>query len=220
MGLKRKPRRKSAGPVRERIGQAALGLFLQAGFSKVTMDELASNLGMSKKTIYRYYPGKEALVKELVEQNLGLIGARIDGIVHSRELDFVEKLRELLGYVGTMIGNFGPAFSTDLQKHAPGVWREIAEFRRRKIVANFGKLFAEGTKRGVFRKDLNPELLVRMYANTISATLNPQTLSELPVTAKDIFDAIVKVFFEGLLTPRARAAHYRSGVITALKKEN
>ncbi len=210
---------KADDQIRDRITGAALALFLQAGFSKVTMDELASNLGMSKKTIYGYFPSKDALVKELVEKTLRTIEAGVDRIVFSRRLDFVEKLKQLLNFVGAMIGNFGPAFSSDLQKHAPAVWQEIDEFRRQKIVRNFGRLFEEGIKQGVFRKDLNPELLVRMFANTVQATLNPTTLAELPVSAMDIFDAIIKVFFEGILTGRARATHYRSGVITALKKE-
>jgi AcrR family transcriptional regulator len=217
--LKARRKLKANHEIRDRITGAALELFLQAGFSKVTMDELASNLGMSKKTIYGYFPSKDALVQELVEKTLKTIEAGVDRIVFSRRLDFVEKLKQLLGFIGAMIGNFGPAFSADLHKHAPGVWKEIDEFRRKKIIRNFGRLFEEGIKKGVFRKDINPELLVRMYANTVSVTLNPATLSELPVSATDIFDAIVKVFFEGILTGRARATHYRSGVIPAIKKE-
>lgn len=217
--MKARRKLKANHEIRDRITGAALELFLQAGFSKVTMDELASNLGMSKKTIYGYFPSKDALVQELVEKTLKTIEAGVDRIVFSRRLDFVEKLKQLLGFIGAMIGNFGPAFSADLQKHAPGVWKEIDEFRRKKIIRNFGRLFEEGIKKGVFRKDINPELLVRMYANTVSVTLNPATLSELPVSATDIFDAIVKVFFEGILTGRARATHYRSGVIPAIKKE-
>lgn len=215
-GIKAK-KQKGEQELRERILGAALEMFLKFGFSKVTMDELAADLGMSKKTIYAYFPSKDDLVRELVEKTLQSIEARVDRIVFSRKLDFVEKLKQLLIFVGMTISNSGQAFNTDLQKNAPGVWKEIDEFRRKKIVANFGRLFQEGIRKGVFRSDINPELLVRMYANTVQATLNPQTLSELPVSAPDIFDAIIKVFFEGLLTGRARATHYKSGVITAIK---
>jgi len=203
---------------RDRILKEAMDLFLGFGFSRVTMDELAFRLGMSKKTIYEHFPSKEILVRELVKGAIRDIEREVDRIVFSRRMDFVEKLKQLLSFIGMTISNFGRAFAPDLQRKAPEVWREIDEFRKEKILANFGRLFEDGVRRGIFRRDINSELLVRMYANTVQATLNPEVLSELPVSAKDIFDGIIRVFFEGILTERARTEHYRKGVIEGTKR--
>jgi len=204
--------------IRGRILGMARVRFLKFGFSKVTMDEIAGQLGMSKKTIYEYFPSKDQLLRALVKSLLRAIADRVDRIVHSRQLDFMDKLGELLAFMGIQISELGQALIPDLERSAPEVWKEIDEFRRKKILANFGKLFAEGVRKGVFRSDLNPELLVMMYANTIQSTLNPATLSRLPLSAADIFDAIIKVFFEGMLTERGRARYYKSGLISIQKR--
>ena len=199
--------------VRERILEVSRELFLKFGFSKVSMDELAEKLGMSKKTIYHYFPSKKMLIDEMVNQMLTRVGMGVEGIVNDRKIAFIEKPMRLLEFIGRQIAMIGQDFILDLRKSVPDVWKRIDEFRREKILLNFRKLYQEGVKRGVFRSDVNQEFLVRMYANTIQSTLNPDVFSELPVSPGEAFTSVLKVFFEGILTDKARVRISRAMTI-------
>jgi len=204
--------------IRERILEVSRELFFKFGFSRVSMDELAEKLGMSKKTIYFYFPSKKMLIDEMVNQMLARLSVGVEGIVNDRKMDFIEKPRRLLGFIGMQMAMVSPDFIIDLRKRVPDVWKRIDEFRREKILMNFGKLYQEGVKRGVFRSDVNQEFLVRMYANTVQSTLNPDVFSELPVSPADAFSSVLKVFFEGILTDRARVRISRAMTIPKKKE--
>src|SRR3990170_7214026 len=96
----------------ERIMEAAREKFFEQGFMKVTVDEIASDLGMSKKTLYKFFPSKEDLVRKAIHFMLRQVNARIEVIVKS-EKPFVEKMSELLVLIGRMWGRAGRQFPID-----------------------------------------------------------------------------------------------------------
>lgn len=190
---------------RNRILETVREQFFKSGFTRVTMDEIASGLGMSKKTLYRFFPGKDELLREVVKLNMREIERGIDAIVQDESRRFVEKLKELMTFLAMRLAKIGPLFMQDLQRNAPEIWKEIEAFRRQKAMSLFGGLIDEGIQKGVFRSDLNQQLLTLMYANLIQSILNAEALSQLPLSASQAFEAISKVLFEGILTDEARA---------------
>ena len=60
--------------IRERLLLTAMQEFMQYGFSRISMDDLAIRMGMSKKTLYKYYPSKEELVKAVLEVRKQRVG--------------------------------------------------------------------------------------------------------------------------------------------------
>ena len=87
--------------IKERILKQAEQLFLQFGYSKVTMDEIAANLGMSKKTLYKFFPSKEELVREIIYKMRCGVKDYIDDLLANNEMDFVEKLKRLMNLIGS-----------------------------------------------------------------------------------------------------------------------
>ncbi|MSS72605.1 MAG: TetR/AcrR family transcriptional regulator [Candidatus Latescibacteria bacterium] len=191
--------------IRNRILETAREQFFKFGFTRVTMDEIASHLGMSKKTLYKFFPGKDDLLREVVKLNMREIERGIDAIVQSEKGGFVEKLKELMTFLAMRLAKIGPLFMQDLQRNAPEIWKEIEAFRRQKAMRLFGDLTDEGIRKGVFRGDLNPQLLTIMYVSLIQSILNAEVLSQLPLSAAQAFEAIIQVLFEGILTDEMRA---------------
>lgn len=191
--------------IRNRILETAREQFFQLGFTRVTMDEIASGLGMSKKTLYKFFPGKEGLLREVVKLNMGEIERGIDEILQDRGLSFVEKLKQLMAFLAMKLSRIGPLFMQDLHRNAPELWKEIEAFRRQKATSLFGGLIDEGIQKGVFRSDVHQQLLTLMYVNLIQSILNAEVLSQLPLSASQAFEAILKVLFEGILTDEFRA---------------
>lgn len=190
--------------IKDRILKKAEEMFMKFGFARITMEELATNLGISKKTLYKYYSGKEQLLKEIVSGIKCNTETYIDTLMSMNELDFTEKLKLLMDHIGTNAAKMRGPLIEELQRCHPLIWNDIAEFRRKGAYDKFSKLIREGVKKGSFRKDIDKEIIVLVYLNAISGILNPDVLAQLPYKGDQIFEMIVKVIMEGILTDEGR----------------
>jgi AcrR family transcriptional regulator len=203
---------------RRRILEAAGARFFAHGFSRVRMDDLAEELGISKKTLYAHFPSKEALLQAVMRGMMREIAERVDDLTADRTMDFVEKLRTLMTFIGSRLARISRPFAEDLRRHAPELWREIEEFRSRKILGNFNRLFQEGMDRGVFRSDIHPRVLIMTYYHAIQNLVTPEFFAQVPLSAQQIFDTILQIIFEGILTHPARSRYARrTGKVPAAK---
>lgn len=206
--------------VKERILRQAEQLFIQFGYSKVTMDEIAASLGMSKKTLYKFFPGKEALVKEMITSMKCSIDEHIDSVWNNEKMDFMDKLKSVMNFIGKQTTKLQGPLLEDLHKNIPEVWKEIHDFRKANAVGRFTAFINEGIKTGVFREDIDRELIVLFYLHAIQGLINPETLSQLPYSANQVFDAIIRIIFEGILTEVGRNEYLSYSNEEIIKGEN
>ncbi len=190
--------------VKERIINQAEQLFLQFGYSKVTMDEIAASIGMSKKTLYKFFPGKEALVKEMITTLKCSVDDHINLIWNNASLNFMDKLKSVMDFIGKQTTKLHGPLLEDLHKNIPEVWQEIHDFRKANAVKKFTVFINEGVEKGVFRKDIDRQLIILFYLHAMQGMINPETLSQLPYSANQVFDAIIRIIFEGILTEGGR----------------
>jgi AcrR family transcriptional regulator len=206
--------------VKERILSYAEQLFLQFGYSKVTMDEIAAGVGMSKKTLYKFFPGKEALVKEMITSMKCSIDDHIESVWTNEEMDFMDKLKSVMNFIGKQTTKLHGPLLEDLHKNIPEVWKEIHDFRKANAVKRFTTFINEGVERGVFREDIDKQLIVLFYLHAIQGMINPEALSQLPFTANQVFDAIIRIVFEGILTEEGRHEYLSYNNEEIIKGEN
>lgn len=190
--------------IKQRILETAREEFYRHGFSKVTVDEIAAKNGISKKTIYKYFAGKDDLVEAVSRDTLAEMSRCCQSIVDEQGGDYVDKLKRMMTLVAVQYSNLGRPLVEDLQKNAPHLWNEIAAFRTQRINIEFGALLREGMEKGVFRGDIDRDLILMIYANAIQTIIKPEMLVNLPYSAAQIFETIIKVIFEGILTEEAK----------------
>jgi AcrR family transcriptional regulator len=186
-----------------RIIDAASDRFMDAGFYKVTMDEIASDLRMSKKTVYKFFPSKETLLKAIVHTFMRKMEGEVQGIVSS-DKPIEEKLTTLLTFIGKQLRKFSRPFMTDVQRFAPILWKEVEIFRRERVLSRLQQMFRQAKKEGVFREDLDPDLFFLVLTTTIQGIMNPQVLSQQPFSAEEAFKGIFRILYEGAFTQEAR----------------
>jgi AcrR family transcriptional regulator len=186
-----------------RIIDAATNRFMNAGFYKVTMDEIASDLRMSKKTVYKFFPSKETLLKTIVHAFMRKIEREVQGTISS-DKPIEEKLTTLLAFIGKQLRKFSRPFMTDVQRFAPALWKEIEIFRRERVLSQLQQMFRQAKKERVFREDLDPDLFFLVLTTTIQGIMNPQVLSQQPFSAEEAFKGIFRILYEGALTDEAR----------------
>jgi AcrR family transcriptional regulator len=195
--------------IKNRILETAAEHFYRFGVSKVTMEELADKLGMSKKTLYKYFESKDRLVQALIDSLKQDLDRRSQEILSDVSIDFVEKVKQTTSCVAMQYAKIGKPLLEDLQRNAPQIWKQIEELRRERIANRFGKMLAEGRGRGIFRNDIDEQLVLMIYANIITNIINPDVLVQVPFSASQVFDAVIKIFYEGIMTDDGRAQFLR-----------
>jgi AcrR family transcriptional regulator len=194
--------------VKKRIMDEARSLFFRYGFSKVTMDEAAEALGMSKKTLYRHFPSKEDLLEAVTCAHMGECDAALKTICHRQDVSPLERLKLTMSYITAIFSQMSEALIHDLRRNAPEIWKRVEDHRQKNIESDFGALIKEGRQKGHFRKDVDERLFILMYSTLVTNILNPEVLSGLPQKPSQVYDTLCKVLFEGLLTDKARAEYH------------
>lgn len=188
---------------KERIIRHAEDRFFKSGFNKVTLDELSSELGISKKTMYKFFPSKDELLRTIIRALQRRVERNVMSIVES-DKPIAQKLAEFMLFIGKIAGRLSRAFQLDVQRFAPAIWKEMDSFRREKITTHFGALIQEAKKEGIFRDDVNDQIVFMMFLNSVQSIVNPEVLSQHSFSPKEAMYTIFHVIFEGSLTDEAR----------------
>lgn len=179
--------------------------FFRYGLSSVTMDQIARSLGMSKKTVYRHFDSKQSLVRSILRKTFLEIQQGIDALLDRQDLDFLNKLKELFGFITSQLTRIGPSFLRDVQRLNPTVWAEFIQWRRGAIEEKFGRLIRQGIRQGCIRDGVEPDFLMLIYLSAVEHVLNPEMLSVLPMSAPQAFERLIRIFFWGILREEARS---------------
>jgi AcrR family transcriptional regulator len=191
--------------VRQRILAHATARFLAGGFRRITMEQIARELGLSKKTIYGHFPGKQELLSAAVRNQLDGLKARLEEVFGARDLPFPTRLDRLLQVVGAQLSAIGQPMVEDLYRHAPQVWREIDEFRKAVVFSRLESLLRQGAREGYVRRDLEPRLITMVIVQIAQAALNPAQFVGLGASPAEGLAAVMSLLYRGVFTERGRA---------------
>jgi AcrR family transcriptional regulator len=191
---------------RRRIITESRRHFFAHGFRGVTMDDLARELAMSKKTLYACFASKTALVEAVLHDKFQDVDADLTRITAAASLDCLTALHRLLECVQTHVEEIRPPFVRDIRREAPDLFTIVERRRRTVIQRHFGKVFLEGRRAGLIRQDIPPKLAIEILLGAVQAIMNPPKLEELRLTPKSGFSAVIRVLLEGLTTGKGRSA--------------
>ena len=189
--------------LRDVILEHARKEFMARGFSKVTVDEIASQLGISKKTLYKSYPSKEELLRASLHSMMRSAGWELERIVSS-DKPLVEKLALAMMLVGHYVSNVRRESVVDMQRFAPTIWKELEKFRQEHIVSRLVTLVAQAKAENILRPEVNEEVVIQMLINSIQGIVNPEILTTHSFSAEQAVRSILTVIFQGALTETAR----------------
>ncbi|HEX3047687.1 MAG TPA: TetR/AcrR family transcriptional regulator [Bacillota bacterium] len=189
--------------VKEQILKVAGEQFFRVGYSQVTTDDLAVQLGISKKTLYKYFPNKKELLREVIKKMIDQIASQVETLI-SNEPDFIMKLKKMMTVLGIQTSQIGTAIVQDFQKNTPDIWEELLEFREKKVINHFRNLLQEGIDQGLINQEINQEIILQMYLSSVRNIINPAVLPTLPLSFGEVHDTIIRVIFNGILVGRER----------------
>ncbi|MFZ5860751.1 MAG: TetR/AcrR family transcriptional regulator [Spirochaetota bacterium] len=193
--------------VRERIVDQSKELFFNRGVRNVTMDELASACGISKKTLYVNFPSKEELLHYIMMQLRDELVERVRCILSDTSQPVFSRLRDVINAVSLHSMQFAPIFLEDVKRFQPGTWRELQAYKKNGIADAIRTLIHDGQTQGYIRK-LPENFIIHVCFALIDDILTPETMLELSMPFHDLFEHLMSLFFEGFLTEDGKKAIY------------
>ena len=201
---KLRSQKRTKSSVRQRIVDAARAHFFSHGFRSVTMDDRAEELGISKKTLYAYFPGKFDLLEAVLADKLKSVEGTLKEVTRAHPDDFPATLRKLLAGTQRELDEIKPPFVRDMRQKAPDVFK-LVERRRAEVIQRYmGKFFADGQRLGMVRKDVPARLIIEILLAMVQSIMNPPKMEELGMMPKEGYTGILKIVLEGALTTKGR----------------
>jgi len=194
-------------PAVARILRQAREHFFAHGYCSCTMDDLAAELGMSKKTLYVHFAGKEEIMRAVLEQLGREIRADADALFANRHLGFAEKLRGFAEGMVQRLALLNPRTLRDLQRFAPELYQLTVEMRQKNIPYIFGRFIEEGQIAGKVRTDVSPVFASEFFLQAMQGLVQPASLDRLQLAPRELLPRAIDLFFGGLLTPAGRKEH-------------
>jgi AcrR family transcriptional regulator len=183
------------------IIKSALEVYMKFGIKSVTMDEMARQLGVSKKTLYLHVKDKN----ELVEQCLLLDhDCAIEGMddIFARNLNAIEELLEVGRYMVRTLGAIHPSIFFDLGKYHPSALKTTQKHKydamRQRIVDNLNKGMAEG----VYRDNLTPDIMSRLHMGTIDMIMSGEAVPASEFRVDEVYSEFFRYHIRGIASKK------------------
>lgn len=195
------------------ILESAYALFLEKGYRHTTMDDIANSLSMSKKTLYKYYPGKLELLAASFEVLKTKLTAKVEAVLENKYIPFPLKLKSTLTVIATHLAPINPELFEDLREYAPDIWEDLRVYINESAYRRFQKLINQGVDQGLVNPQINVSVMVMLYAAAVQSLLDPKFISQFPVdiikqmnlSPSQIYDQAITIIYNGILTEEARS---------------
>ncbi len=147
--------------IQDRILHKGDELFRKYGVKSVTMDDLARELSISKKTLYLYFSDKEEIIFKTTEANIQRVDKDMKAIRKNCK-NAIDEVLQLMQYMNIMFGNMQMNLMYDLKKYYPKAFQTYLDFKKASLHQSILDNIKRGIKEGLYRKNIHPDIIARM----------------------------------------------------------
>ncbi len=189
--------------MKEKILNKAMNMFLNFGFKSVTMDDLAREMGISKKTIYSHYENKTKLVEDCTLHLFKTISEGIDHICLLGK-NPIEELYEIKKFAMLHLKNEKSSPQYQLQKYYPKIHETVKQKQFEVMQACVLDNVKRGISDGIYRENLNIDFVSRIYFSGVISIKDHRLfpVEKFPMTA--LMDYYLEYHLRGIVTPKGR----------------
>jgi AcrR family transcriptional regulator len=188
---------------KKELMERILELFFREGLSSQTMEGIADSIGISKKTLYKFFSGKDFLIDTVIQYKLEAIEADILALQSSGRA-YPERLVGFFTSVERAIKPMAKLLISDILKNAPWIWTKIDEFRHSRILNHLEALLAEGRSLGFLRADVDLGLVSPVYIAIIEQIGRPEFIVRQSLPPQALIETLIKVLLGGILSDKGR----------------
>lgn len=184
---------------KEKILAGAKELFFRYGIKSITMDDIAKNLGMSKKTIYQFFKDKNEVVHVLMKEALAEDEKRFFALAET-SANIVEEVMAIMKHMGEIFGSINPNLFYDMQKYHPQSWKLFDDFKKKCVERMVENAIEKGKKQGLVREDVDSKILSRLRMMEIEMGFNFELFPPDKFKILDVQLALTDHFLHGICT--------------------
>lgn len=186
-----------------KIISEAQAVFMRFGIKSVNMDDIARHLGISKKTLYKYVSDKADLVQKCFFMHCEMEEKELSRIA-SIEMNAIDESFETMHFIKDMIKDIHPSIVFDMEKYYPEVMKKTEEIRQKTVYANLKANLEKGIKEGLYREDLNPEIIAHIYVSSVEAIFHSQQFMKSQVSLSDLYLELFRYHIRGIASTKGR----------------
>ena len=184
---------------KQRIKQAANDLVMQYGIRSVSMDDIAANLGISKKTIYLYFKDKDELVDEIVGDII--VNNRYEcNADRDRAENAIHEIFLVMDMMAEMFAVMNPGILFDMQKYHPATFKKFLKHKNEYLYNVCRENLERGIQEELYRPELAVDILCRYRVETMFIPFNPDFQQSLKYNLAKIEEEIIIHFLFGLVS--------------------
>jgi len=185
--------------------------FMNYGFHKTTMDDIAKELRISKKTIYKHFSTKNELVRAVFVRIRNDLREQIESIVNG-DGDAIVKLYKISQIFSTRIASISNNWLNDLQYYAPDIWQEVEDFRKKLMLKNLSLLVEQGKSEKLVA-NYPSAIIMGVLISAVQGIVNPEFVLHNNISITQAGEITLEIVFTGILTKKGRKLfkQYKSG---------
>ncbi|MDR1683258.1 MAG: TetR/AcrR family transcriptional regulator [Candidatus Symbiothrix sp.] len=201
--------------LKERIVEEASPLFFKNGIRSITMSDIASDLGISKRTLYEVFRDKEELLKDVFSANMKCFDQKIEDLAKSSE-NVIEALMRIYALHLRSSQDFNRSLVHDLKKYYPTIYRQI-QSKKQNGFQSFIPLMRTGVEQGLIREDTNFEVVTWLVKAQFKTLIDDEYIPTDKYSTNEFIQAIIINFIRGIATPLGHTHIDR--IIKGIKQE-
>jgi TetR/AcrR family transcriptional regulator, cholesterol catabolism regulator len=186
---------------KERILVKANELFNRYGIRSVSMDDIATHLSMSKKTLYQFYTDKDELVNAVFDialttnkSNCLECTKKGENAIHEIFLSF--------DIMEEMLKTMNPSVLFDMQKYHPSAFKKFDDFKNSFLYKIIKANLERGVKEELYRAEIDTDILSRYRLHSVLLSFNPDVFPTVKTNPAYIEQQLIECFMYGLATPK------------------
>ena len=176
-------------------------LFIKYGIKSVTMDDIARHLGISKKTLYQYFADKRDLVEKIVLFHINKHNSEFKE-KEFEKLNAIDILLTVSKNVMALLEEFTPSICYDLQKYYPEIHKIFSDHKNKHIFENVKMNIIKGMAEGLYRKDIDPDIISTIYVSRIEMIFNYETFPSDKFSLMQVFDEAFRYHIHGIASKK------------------
>lgn len=192
-------------------------MYLKSGVRNVTMDNVATEFGVSKKTLYQYFTDKEDLVSHVVDYFLESSDHDFKKFPGDNAIDNMFSVRNRVAYILKFYNN---NIECDLKKSYPILYKKVHEAKRQRIFDNTIDNLKKGIKESLYRKGIDPYFIAKLQVGRMLYTLNPDygIFEAYEVNSLAFFDSMMDYHMHAVCTEKG--IKYYTKQLNKVQNEN
>ncbi len=186
---------------KERIIQEARNLFLRLGIRSVSMDDIATQLGISKKTVYQHFQDKDELVDRVLQMQINNMQVETTETVQSAS-NAIEEIFNTMDMMVKHSRNMNPMVLFDLQKYHLSSFQKFHAYKNDFLLNIISNNLKKGVEEGLYRSDIKIEILSKFRLETLMIGFNMDAFPADKYNVTEVSLVIIENFLYGLATEK------------------